>query len=212
MNTPEAAQLRRWSYMLDHLCRRLQRAAATVAGPASDALGESIEICGALLQDVLSAEAEWRGLRVSLAEEQRDRARLFEVMPVPCLRTNADGIITSANRAAALVLNLGAAALVGRNVLHFIVDREQVSVGLQHSRNDHSTFRTSLKIKPREKAVRPIDATVVPEPGSAWTWFLLPTDYGREARETTVSRKPVRRAPREPSRSNDEMSVGGRGA
>jgi PAS domain S-box-containing protein len=197
MSTLQSSQTRRWSHELDLLRRRVRRVGAREETSIQDVLAECISTCDSLLQEVASGENECHRLRGIVSEEQQSWQRFFDVMPLACILTDPQGVILSANRAAALFLNVSAMRLQGRTLMHFVIDRQHLTELLEGRTADRSMLRASFRIRPREKAIIEIEATIVPDAGrnvSAWIWFLLPTSHARQVQDMTSSG-----APSEPS-------------
>ena len=146
-----------------------------------------------------------RGHAVALAsfgrepsEEQQAWQRFFDVIPVACLVTDAHGLILAANRAAALFLNVSVLRLRNQTLAHYIIDRESLIDVLEHQIVEKSQVHASFKVRPREKAIKEIEANVVADPGRSagtWIWFMMPVERAREVREMTSSGLPSSHLP-----------------
>jgi PAS domain-containing protein len=99
---------------------------------------------------------------VKLDEQTALWSYLFEEMPVPCVETDASGIIFNANRAAATMLNTSVKHLGARLLMHFAEDRDRFGQLLRGLSLDGSRHSSSLVIRPRERAPMHVEATVMP--------------------------------------------------
>ena len=159
---------------------------------------ECLTTCESLLQEVVATETECRRLREIVSEEQQAWQRFFDVIPVACLVTDAHGLILAANRAAALFLNVSVLRLRNQTLAHYIIDRESLIDVLEHQIVEKSQVHASFKVRPREKAIKEIEANVVADPGRSagtWIWFMMPVERAREVREMTSSGLPSSHLP-----------------
>jgi PAS domain-containing protein len=190
-NTPGMPQVpsisdsaRRWTWTVGQLRARAQRLKRRATGDpgASDAIvEEAIELCNNLLVELAGAEAETRKLRVALQQERQDATGLFERIPIASVATDAAGLITEANRHAALLLNVSARHLAGKPLLHFTHDRVGFLALLQSLPRDGSTSHGTISIRPRERRTMTVDIAVVPRTSMSateWIWFLTPETPG----------------------------------
>jgi PAS domain S-box-containing protein len=207
--------MRRWSHELDLLRRRVRRVGALdEMSSLNDILTECMTTCDALLQEIAAGDGECHRLRGIVLQEQQSWQRFFDVMPVACILSDSQGVILSANRAAALFLNVSAMRLQGRTLTHFVIDRQRLADLLEGRTPHASVIRASFRIRPREKAITEIEATIVPDAGlnqSAWIWFLLPTKNAREVQQMTSSghpsSEPSGMPPENPDLADDELAV-----
>ena len=181
---------------------------------STEILSECLATCDALLQELATSEAECHRLRNKVSEEQHGWQRFFDVVPMPCILSDAEGVILSANRAAALFLNVSAMRLQGRTLTHFILDRQKLAALLEDRTTDASILRASFRIRPREKAITEIDVTIVPDAGmntDAWIWFLMPADHARQIQEMTSSGQPSSElpdtAPERPELADQDVAI-----
>jgi PAS domain-containing protein len=194
MSTLQSFQLRRWTHDVDVLRRRVRRVnMREEMSLLQDILTECMTTCDALLQEVATGVSECDRLRGVVSQEQQNWQRFFDVMPLACILSDAQGVILGANRAAALFLNVSAMRLQGRTLMHFVMDRQRLTELLEGRTADKSMIRASFRIRPREKAITEIEATIIPDAGmhaNAWIWFLLPTNNARQMQEMTSSGQP----------------------
>jgi PAS domain-containing protein len=177
--------IRQWTRDLSHLRTRAARLKrqpeALVSAPVDAALGEAVEMCTRLLQDLAGAEME---IQRRLAESQTERQQadyLLDRLPTACLCADEEGRITRANRAAALWLNVSARHLVGQPLLHFTVDRDGFMDLVGRMRRERAQLQCDLTIRPRERATMHVGVTLMPRaPVSTteWLWFLAPARAG----------------------------------
>jgi PAS domain-containing protein len=191
--------MRRWTHALDLLRQRLRRAGGRdEASPMKTLATECLTTCEALLQEVATTETECRRLREIVSEEQQAWQRFFDVIPLACLVTDAHGLILAANRAAALFLNVSVLRLRNQTLTHYIIDRESLIDVLEHQIVEKSQVHASFRVRPREKAIKEIEANVVADPGrnaGTWIWFLMPIERARDMREMTSSGHPSSQLP-----------------
>ena len=173
---------RRWTREIGQLRSRASKAShhgitAPQAPELADVLEHALAMCTNLLQDLAGSRLECARLTRSLNASAADWDHLLDQLPVACVLTDAAGSISSANRAAALMLNLSVKHLSGRTLLHFTQDREEFPVLLNVLSTAGRQLSTTLTIRPRERA--PLDVDVIVRPGtpddtSTWLWFLSP--------------------------------------
>lgn len=108
-----------------------------------------------------------RRISAALATTQRElaneKARLSAVtdhLPIPYLLTTLDGTILTLNAAASAALNVSARALVGRNVLVFLDDRERWMTLLTEVAMTQAAVRHQGNLRPRERLQESIVASL----------------------------------------------------
>jgi PAS domain-containing protein len=179
--------VRRWTWTVGQLRTRAQRAKgrfATDPAAAETIVDEALEVCGNLLVDLAGGDAEIKKLRVALQQEQQDALSLFERIPAASVATDAAGLITAANRDAALLLNVSARHLAGKPLLHFTQNRSAFLALLGSLPRDGSTSRGAIAIRPRERRTMTVDVAIVPRTtmgATEWLWFLTPESAGDRA-------------------------------
>jgi len=181
--------MRRWTHVLELLRQRVRRAGGRDdASPMKTLVTECLTTCEALLQEVVTTETECRRLRGIVSEEQQAWHRFFDTIPVPALVTDAHGLILAANRAAALFLNVSVLRLRNQTLTHYVIDREALLDVLEHQIVEKAQVHASFRVRPREKAIREIEANIVADPArtaGTWIWFLMPLDRSRDIRSMT---------------------------
>jgi len=168
------AQLQAWETSLGMAATALDYDGA---GPARlrgrlrntmSALRESVETVRRLCETVVALRREL------LAEEGR-AAGIVDPLPIPYLVTSADGAILRVNQAAAAAVNVSARALVGRNILVFLDERETWMQVLAEVTVSGIGTRRAGKLRPRERLQAAVVANLsvcdAPE-GPAVQWFL----------------------------------------
>lgn len=181
--------VRRWTWAVGQLRTRVQRVKRRFAGDpaASDAIvDEALDLCNNLLVDLAGAEEDTRKLRQALEQERQDAVGLFDRIPVASVSTDAAGVITAANRHAALLLNVSARHLTGKPLLHFTQDRVAFLAMLGALPQDGSTSHGTISIRPRERRTMAVDIAVVPRTtmnATEWLWFLTPEASGERGVE-----------------------------
>jgi PAS domain-containing protein len=173
---PQVDPCRRWTF---EIARLRQQAEKVRRGRPSPSPVELIETClssfEALVQEF--AAAQWR-CEVLMKESQRARdhlSGLLQRLPIAWLEVTGSGVILSANRHAGEILNMSAKHLESRLLMHFAEDREQFASVLCRLPAD-DRLDVSLTIRPRERAVLAVDATIIvgqtDDPEPTWLWFL----------------------------------------
>ncbi|MCA1562200.1 MAG: PAS domain-containing protein [Acidobacteria bacterium] len=177
--TPSMDPCRRWTRDIGELrarAARTKRHAVSDSGLA-DLLGDALKTCESLLFELAGARLELDRVVSNAKDDAADWNYLFDRMPVACVATDANGVIASANRSAALLLNLSAKHLGYRVLLHFFDRRDSFCQLLQSLSVEPPPVRASLGLRPRERAVVSTDVIVIPRtPGdlTMWLWFLMP--------------------------------------
>jgi PAS domain S-box-containing protein len=144
---------------------------ARLRGRLRNALGclrESIE-AARRLADLVS------GLRRDITTERDRFSGLIAQLPLPYLVTSADGTIQQVNPAACAVLDVSARALIGRNLLIFLDDREGWRQLLAQTAASRVDNERPGRLRPRERLRVPVTATVScvdTVNGPAIQWFL----------------------------------------
>lgn len=131
-----------------------------------------------LLRDLDACQLACERLNSRLNAQASEWQSLFDKIPVASVTTDPHGMILNANRSAALLLNLSVKHLTNRLLLHFAEDRDAFTGTLQAVRVERIQLRTSLVLRPRERAPLETQVIVIPEVqagiGTLWLWFLLP--------------------------------------
>jgi PAS domain-containing protein len=183
---------RRWAREIGDLrtrAARTKRRSMSDSG-LEDLLTEALGACDSLLFELAGARLELDRFVSSAKDDAADWSYLFDRMPVACVATDANGVITNANRSAALLLNLSAKNLGDRVLMHFFDGRESFCQLLHSLVVEPPPVRGSLSLRPRERAVVWTDVIVVPRtPGdlTTWLWFLLPGVRRQQAEASTQS-------------------------
>ncbi len=121
------------------------------------------------------------GLAATRGETQALGGRydeLLDAMPVACLFTDDEGIVRSANDAAARLLNISARHLAGKPLLLFVADREYFTSLLKSSGLEPNPVTTHLTVRPRDRKSRVVSVHVrhLPQHGRR-CWFFSPESY-----------------------------------
>lgn len=171
---------RRWTLAIAQLRSRATKVRRTAISPeALDVVDQSLSLAEGVVRDLAGTDLQFDAFKVKLDEQTALWLYLFEEMPLPCVETDASGIIFNANRSAASMLNTSVKHLGARLLMHFAEDRERFGQLLRGLSADGSRHRSSLVIRPRERAPLHLDVAVVPRaPGdsSAWLWFFMPPE------------------------------------
>jgi PAS domain-containing protein len=183
---------RRWIKDIGELrgrAARIKRHSVSDSG-LEDLLTDALSTCESLLFELAGARLELDRFVSSSKDDAADWNHLFDRMPVACVATDANGVITNANRSAALLLNLSAKHLGYRVLMHFFDRRDSFSQVFQSLNVEPPPVRASLGLRPRERAVVWTDVIVIPRtPGdlTMWLWFLIPGPRGQQADARTQS-------------------------
>jgi len=175
-----SATIRRWTRDLACLRTRaaqLARKPEAAASPVHEVLADALSLATELLRELAGAELEIQRCGADASTERQRTDYLFDRMPTPCVGADDNGLITRANRAAALLLNVSARHLVGQPLLLFTVDRENVLNVIRRTREDRVQVQCELILRPRERGAIPAAVTLLPRgPGNTteWLWFLTP--------------------------------------
>ena len=175
----ENGVVRRWTRVVTGLRSRRakQRGPALPAAALDELLGESIETCGGLLQDLAGVQLLCDQLRHELHTESLNRHYLLDQMPVACVTTDDASVIQYANQPAAELLNVSAKHLRGRLLLHFSADRASFGDLMQRLPLTGGRLDASIAVRPRERSPFTLTALIVPATTterSSWLWFLKP--------------------------------------
>jgi PAS domain-containing protein len=176
----ETDVIRRWTRLLSGLRTRsakLRRPDSPAGAPLDDLLGEALEACDGLLQDLAGAELLADRLRRELHGEIVNRQYLLEQMPMACVATDEASLIQNANQPAAELFNISPKHLRGRLFLHFSADRAAFGQLLQNLPLDGGRVEASVPVRPRERGPFTLHALIVPETSAdrtSWLWFLKP--------------------------------------
>ena len=171
-------------------------------------LDQVFELCDSVLQELAGARFEFDARTARLEGEASRYAEawthLFDRMPVACIETDPNGIILRANTFAALLLNISAKYLDGRLLTHFSEHRDEFDELIRMLSRGGTRHRTSLAIRPRERA--PFSAELLLMPSGAntansWLWFL-----GETVQQGTSS--PPRRNSARPIPTVDPAAAG----
>ena len=180
---------RRWARDIADLRTRAARSKRHSVSDSGleDLLTDALAACDSLLFELAGARLELDRSVSSAKDDAADWSFLFDRMPVACVATDANGVITNANRSAALLLNLSAKNLGYRMLMHFFDGRDSFSRLLQSLTVELPPVRASLSLRPRERASVGIDVIVIPRtPGdlTIWLWFLVPATRRQQPEES----------------------------
>jgi PAS domain-containing protein len=192
--------VRRWTLAIAQLRSRVAKVRRITTPDALDVIDQSLMLSDAVVRELAGAGLQFDVYRTQLDAQEALWAHLFAEMPLACVETDASGIIFNANRAAATMLNTSVKHLGARLLLHFAEDRDQFGQVLRGLSSDGSRYQLRLNIRPRERALIHVEATVVqrsPGDTGAWLWFLAPADRPQPA---------LRRRDKGPSPSSEAPS------
>ena len=194
---------RRWTIAIAQLRSRAAKIRRSALAPElADILDQSLNLCDGIVRDLAGTGMQFDAFKVKVDQQTAIWAHLFEELPLPCVETDVNGIIFNANRAAATMLNTSVKHLAARLLMHFAEDRDRFGQLLRGLSADTSRHRSSLIIRPRERAPLQVDATVIPRsPGdaSSWLWFFMPPEQAHPTPRRHD--KPVTERPQPPSAS-----------
>jgi PAS domain-containing protein len=163
---------------LADLQRRADGAAERMAPVIKPALKEltgaleELQVANEHLQSQVDelASARWK---ISTAEQRLEE--FANTVPVPCLWTDAAGVIDDGNAAACALLNISRQRLPGKPLMLFITDRDALFAAIETLRRGGSaaTVELDLTVRPRERRPRVARVTGhITEHDSRWTWFI----------------------------------------
>ena len=209
MNTHQPSQIRHWTRELELIRRRVSRINLREDDAlASRMMAECLSKCEILLEELARGEEESDRLRRLATAERGNWQRLFDVMPLACVLTDAQGIVRGVNRAGALLLNVSSSRLQGQMFLHFVIDRQRLFDALDEHGDGTSLMRVQVRVRPREKALIEVEVGVIADAANTGDrlWFLMPTtatQYAQSGRRSLSSRRRPR-SPLECSRRESE--------
>lgn len=176
--------VRRWTRELAQLRARAVRAGLDRNSPQplalSETLREALAMCVTLVQELDALKLDSERLSQQVEHSKAEWDYLFDAIPVPCLCTDAEGVILYANQPAALLLNVSTKRLVTRMLSHFVDDRSRFATALR-TLPGAKPQSTELTVRPRERAPRAVKAVVLPRSRfdlAELLWFLIPADHG----------------------------------
>jgi PAS domain-containing protein len=171
---------RRWTIAIGQLRSRAAKVRRTATSPeVLEVIDQSLSLCDGVVRELAGTGLQFDDFKVKLDAQTALWSYLFEEIPLPCVETDASGIIFNANRAAATMLNTSVKHLGARLLMHFAEDRDRFGQLLRGLPADGSRHRASLIIRPRERAPMHVEATVIPRaPGetTSWLWFFTPPE------------------------------------
>jgi PAS domain-containing protein len=169
----------------------LQRRAESPKEPLA-VLHKALAELGTALEEVRVAQEqliEGRQRMEALQEQLRLQAQrywqLFDEIPIPYVVTRPDSIILEANKAGSELLNVSQRFLVGKALSVFVCEnRGSFLAQIAKLATEPGVKEFSLKLRPRERAPRPVEARVQ---GDADTlrWLLRPV--ARPDADTIIS-------------------------
>jgi PAS domain S-box-containing protein len=162
----------------------LQRRTAALGSDRPKVLDDALVIVDDLIANLThaledAAEVEHRAVASArVAESTRQRYQeLYELIPLPYLRTDTRGTILDVNDPAARLLNLSRQAAVGKALNMFVAnDRDTFAARLTELTVGHQVDDWRLQIRPREKHRLWVTAVVrvstVGDDGEELHWLL----------------------------------------
>ena len=178
VNTSDS--VRRWSRTIGQLRQRASKVRRGSASPLDDFLVEDlIEACTSLLFEVAGSDHIIHELRSALRNERDVARQLFRALTIPWVCTDKTGRILDVNAAGATMLNVSIRHLVTRELLHFSDNRQSFEDLLRALDQQPDGIKTTLTLRPRERATILSQVTVVPHRVDGTTrhfWFFLPDE------------------------------------
>ena len=169
---------RQWMHALAKLRAQMVRMRASASTSAADALDladEAVQFIDTLRGEVSTLEKRCESLRAEIGFHEREAQAILQVMPLAVVVTDPQGHIVDANRSAAELLGRSTARLKEELLLHFFDDRAAFSRLLQDLRAADDMARTTLRMRPRERAPFDADITIVRDPRQGevrWFWCV----------------------------------------
>jgi PAS domain-containing protein len=161
---------------LEQLSARVLRTIDKALPDRPDALRQLTTLVGELLIELHRTEETCRVQRAELATLTDRRLDLLNTLPVPCLLTDADGLVVEANREAFSVLNSSERHLLGRPVVLWFKARDDATSFVRALRTGSDTIRREMLLTPREHRARRVSVVVQRAAGTEpplWRWFFL---------------------------------------
>lgn len=163
----------------------LQRRAEKSGTAKSSVVAAALNELTAALEDLHHATTHMRTLAADLAAARQalDQARaehveFVNVIPLPCVWTDTEGVIDAANEAAAALLNVSVRRLVQRTLSLYITDRPEFIAAVAALRERRcETVEFAVQIRPRERrtrAARVIGNRVSGDSRLCWILHQLP--------------------------------------
>lgn len=172
------ASTRRWTHQLGDLqnrTRKVKNNGAPMAEAVADVLDDAVSFCAMLLHELAGAQLRHARLQAEARQAEGNWQYLFDRLPLAALITDTGGTIVSANRAAALLLNMSAKHLIGKPVLHFVDSRQKLASTLHALAAGVTRVEEILTVRPKERATREVTIVIVPESSEQadhFLWFL----------------------------------------
>ena len=173
----------------------LERARRESGGPEDSALAEEVETYLEALQ-VAEEELRVQTDELTSALDQADRQRrryidLFENAPLPYVTTNDTGVIREVNGAAAALIGIGAARLVGKPLPVYLMGEGELRSRINRLASGGVVRPWESEVRRREGDPIPVDISASMVPGVAGVageavelrWVLQDARPRREARE-----------------------------
>jgi PAS domain-containing protein len=161
---------------LEQLSARLLRNAERALKDRPETAAQVSSLVGELLVELRRAETACRDLEERLEALSVRHHDLLDRVPVPCLLTDEQGLVTNVNREALLLLRASERHMLGRPVALWFKERRLADGFIRELRSDRRPINRQLEITPRDR--RSSTATVIVqqvdgvEP-ALWRWFLL---------------------------------------
>jgi PAS domain-containing protein len=121
-------------------------------------IDQLISTCDGIAADLAEVERELAEVQGELSQQVGEYEHFWEQLPIACVAADEKGRILSANPAAAAVLNVSVRSLPDRALILFVEDREDFQKLLAAARTQAGGVRTTLNVRPRERA--PLEADV----------------------------------------------------
>ena len=142
-----------------------------------DVTEAALLMCDELVRELAGEQLTRDRLQAELHLAEAAWHELFDLMPCAAVLTDRRAVILKANRTAALLLNVSARHLEGRELLMFAQDRERfLALREELDHNGHTPLRTRFVIRPRERKPMTMQLQVLMAPAreDVWLWFITP--------------------------------------
>ena len=161
---------------LEQLSARLLRNVERALKDRPEPVAQISSLVGELLVELRRAEDACRDLEERLEALSVRHHDLLDHVPVPCLLTDEEGLVTNGNREALLLLRASERHMLGRPVALWFKERRLADGFLRELRTDRRPINRQLEITPRDR--RSSTATVIVQQVDGvepplWRWFLL---------------------------------------
>lgn len=145
----------------------LEERGKTVTGARADVLKTALRELEASLEELRTASEqlneamdELAGVRIGSARLEAQLVEFREAVPLPCVLTDAGGVISDANVRAGDLLNVAPRHLSGKPLSLYMVNRDEFFALMNGLKFDDHSVAAALLVRPRERKARAMTTTV----------------------------------------------------